>query len=397
MKKLLLIAFILPFFATFSQTETVVVTSKGTSLSEAKASAQRAALEQVMGTTILSSSSVEDMMITKDAILTKSEGYIKSSKVLEEGKGKDGLFFVKLEAEVSKSALEADAKNLAQQLGGLRFLVLYDPRQHNTNELAYYDYTYERMNEKLADKKYRYIEKSRFDELKEESFKILDEKKDKSEATFIQKLGFFADAQFLIFVKDIQITTREMTVAGTKLYASSARLDVKSYDNCTAEGLGTVEMLTPEEVMLPDLKDSWKTAIREAIHAGSEKLFYHFTNYAGEWINTGSPYEIRFYDICEDPFELYPLYESFEKDPLFGGQFEPVGLDGYAKFVCTYREVPFKFGYKVLNILKGMDVAKGKDVKSVYIYGRQISYAPKDKIVPEAEQKKNIGEKLKQK
>ncbi len=96
----------------------VIVTAKGVSFFEpgreliarekAIDEAKRAALEQAIGSAIESSTTVENFVVIKDQILSRTAGYLKNIKVIEEKKTEIGTFEVKIEAEVETSAMIED-------------------------------------------------------------------------------------------------------------------------------------------------------------------------------------------------------------------------------------------------------------------------------------------------
>lgn len=91
----------------FSATRTVTVTGTSSlSYADAQRQAIREAVESAVGVFIQSETEMENYQINKDAVLTHSEGYIKSYEVLE--KRQDSLFHVTLRAAVSEEQLKND-------------------------------------------------------------------------------------------------------------------------------------------------------------------------------------------------------------------------------------------------------------------------------------------------
>ncbi|MGB5158176.1 hypothetical protein [Desulfobacterium sp. N47] len=96
----------------------VIVTAKGVSFFEpgreviarekAIDEAKRAALEQAIGSAIESSTTVENFVVIKDQILSRTAGYLKNIKVTEEKKTEIGTFEVTIEADVETSAMVED-------------------------------------------------------------------------------------------------------------------------------------------------------------------------------------------------------------------------------------------------------------------------------------------------
>lgn len=82
---------------------------------EAIEAARRDAVEQVSGVIISSESEMKNFDLVKDEVLTRTQGYVKSSKVLKEGK--DGpMYAVTIQAQVSKGAF---LKEINDSLEGL--------------------------------------------------------------------------------------------------------------------------------------------------------------------------------------------------------------------------------------------------------------------------------------
>jgi hypothetical protein len=95
-----------------------IVTAKGISFFEpgreliardkAIDEAKRAALEQAIGSTVESQTTVENFTVIKDQILSRTAGYLKNIKVIEEKKTGMGTYEVMIEADVETSAMIED-------------------------------------------------------------------------------------------------------------------------------------------------------------------------------------------------------------------------------------------------------------------------------------------------
>jgi hypothetical protein len=70
--------------------------------------AKRAALEQAIGATVESSTTVENFTVIKDQIMSRTAGYLKNIKIIEEKKTDMGTIEVKIEADVETSAMLED-------------------------------------------------------------------------------------------------------------------------------------------------------------------------------------------------------------------------------------------------------------------------------------------------
>jgi hypothetical protein len=360
------------------ETTTVEATGQGLKREDAIQDALRAAVGQAVGVAVSSETKVENFMVLSDAISTKTEGYIASYKVMKETPFPD-RYEVVVSAVVSLNPLKADINLLAKSIGGVRFLVMYDPRSLAKEDIENYDYATERINEALSKRKYRYIEKTRFDALKKESQGIGQESGDFKEETYVQNLGFKADAQFIIRISKITVTSK--SEAFDTRNSSKIIIEAKAYDNCTAEGLGTVIMESAWNSSR-DAKGSVTAGITQAINDNVEKLLGVFNSYIGDWVNNGTPFELRFY--ASGSFrDFRDLRTKLKADANFGGQLEVVAFDNYSKLNCTFRKKPDELADVVLDYADQVPFFKDKQMDVRLIYGRQISFAPRAQKIPE--------------
>jgi hypothetical protein len=235
----------------------------------------------------------------------------------------------------------------------------------------------ERLNEQLSNRKYRYIESKRFKQLASEAQKLLAES-DTNELTFAQKIGVASGAQFIWFIKDIRIRKTTADFARNK---SKVIIELKAYDNCTAEGLGTV-VLESDWATSNNSDDATRAAIAQLAKDQIEKMLDPFTSYIGDWVNNGTPYEIRFYSFGTFR-DLRELRQKLKADNNFGGEMEIQGADNFQKLSLTFKKTPDDLADKILDISDEIPAMKAKRLDVKLIYGRQISFAPSNVSVPE--------------
>jgi hypothetical protein len=265
---------------------------------------------------------------------------------------------------------------LSKSIGGVRFLVMADPKHAKDKNASDYDYAVQKVNNFLAEKKYRYIEKARFESLRKEAMNMMEE----SDTTinYAQRLGIMADAQFLIVISDINTSTVMGAFdipKGTKV-----NLVAKAYDNCTGEGLGTI---TLESNSKPNMEAGagFRSAIDEAVNNGFGKLILTFTEYIGSWINNGTPFELRFYNTGSYR-DFRDLRTALKNDSNFGGEMEITSAYNYTKLNCTFRNKADDLADKLLDIADAIPAMAAKRLDVKLIYGRQISFAPQNYIIP---------------
>lgn len=355
----------------------VEVKGIGVNRSDALQDAMRNAVGEAIGVALVSETRVENFMVIQDAINTRSQGYIESYTVVRETPMRDN-FEIVIRARVSLSPLKADIGLLAQSVGGIRFLVMYDDRHLSDDEKVLYEHAAERINEHLASRRYRYIDRRRFDQLKREALGIYQDSETNQE-TYVQRLGMMADAQFIIFINRINVQSR--SEAFDTRTSSKVSVEVRAYDNCTAEGLGTI-VLESDWKSAREAQATILTGIGEAISSDFDRLLGVFTGYIGDWINNGTPFELRFYSSGTFR-DFRDLRRKIVNDPNFGGQIEVVAFNNYTKLNVTFRDRADDLAYRILDYADELPNFRDKLLDVKFIYGRQINFAPTHLEVPE--------------
>jgi hypothetical protein len=258
---------------------------------------------------------------------------------------------------------------------------MYDDRKVSAEDKPYYDFACERINEFLAERKYRYIDRGRFETLKKESIGLYQD--ETNSETYVQRLGMKADAQFIIMISSINLTSTEENYRPV----TKVMIEAKAYDNCTAEGLGTI-VLEANAKSGEDPKATKMTGVKDAVNNGFTKLLYLFNQYIGNWVNNGTPFEIRFYSIGTFR-DFRELRNKMLADNKFGGQLEVVSLENFTKLNLTFKDRPDELAYKILDFADAIPEFKSKVLDVKLIYGRQINFAPQKVKVPELQQSGN--------
>lgn len=125
------------------------IEAQGLGATPAKAllEAKREALAKGIGQVLSSQTEVENFMVKRDHILTKTMGYIKEFKKLSQNQTSDGLWEVKIQAKVSDQGLKQDVAAmlmLIKDIGNPRIAILIqetnmgdkDPDKRKTVETA---------------------------------------------------------------------------------------------------------------------------------------------------------------------------------------------------------------------------------------------------------------------
>lgn len=350
----------------------------GTNKNDALQDALRNAIGQAAGVALASETKVENFMVIKDAIATNTKGYITSYEVIKETQLASS-YEVIVKAKVSLDPMKADAKLLMKQIGGVRFLVMYDARKINKSEIEKYDFAVNKINSILSEHGYRYIEKSRFDELVKESGNIMQDTDTGGALTYVQQLGMKAGAEFIILIGGIKSENRSENF-DTKT-SSKMLLEIKAYDNCTAEGLGTLSLESPWNTSI-DAKGGETKGIEQAVTNGVQKLLNIFTSYIGDWVNNGTPFELRFYQMGTFR-DFRDLRTKIKEDPNFGGQMSITSFNNLTKLNCTFKNLPDDVAFNILDYSDAIPGLKNKSIDVLLIFGRQINFAPRNVVIPE--------------
>jgi hypothetical protein len=124
------IAFAVPLFAQDGD-----ITAEGTGLganqSEALMNAKRDAIEKGIGMMLLSKTEIENFMIKRDLVITKTVGSVKTYEKISEKKADDGLIEIKIRAVLSRSALHDDLASfhiLLETMDKPRVLIIIDEK-----------------------------------------------------------------------------------------------------------------------------------------------------------------------------------------------------------------------------------------------------------------------------
>jgi hypothetical protein len=265
----------------------------------------------------------------------------------------------------------------------VRFMVVYDPRNIPAEQLPQYDLAVDKMNEYLSSKTYRYIERQRFESLRTEAIRMLEA--DKSEISYVQQLGLLSGAQFIINLSNLAIDSRSEQF-DTRT-SSRVSMQAKAYDNCTAEGLGTL-VFESGRSSGANASNTIREGVAEAVSKNADQLLGRFISYIGEWVNNGTPYELRFYNAGTYR-DFKDLKTKMKELPQFGGDMEIISVENYTRLNCTFKNKPDELADNLLDIADQIPGLKEKVLDVKLIYGRQINFAPRGVKVPELEQAKN--------
>jgi hypothetical protein len=125
---------------------TVEADGYGSSKNEALLSAKREAVSSGIGTFLIAETEVENFMLQKDLVLTRTVGAVKSFRLLVESR-EDDTFHVKISAVVSMADIKQDLvalKILLESMAKPRMMVLVSEEHGNGAATAIIDYLHEK-------------------------------------------------------------------------------------------------------------------------------------------------------------------------------------------------------------------------------------------------------------
>lgn len=139
---LLLVLIGFPVYGEFGMvTEEVTITTEDTTVNGAIALAQRLAIEQVAGVYIKSKTSVKNFQVLQDEILTTSEGFIDTQKILEQ---KEDAKTKKVKVKIQ---FKVKSKDLAKAIDELADLIL---KTGNKRIMLFIDETHDNQVAKIS-------------------------------------------------------------------------------------------------------------------------------------------------------------------------------------------------------------------------------------------------------
>lgn len=310
MKKLIVITIMslaLLAFASEGLTESKVVITEGSSFfnrEDATRQAQRAAVEKAVGVFVHSQTEVENFVIQKDKIMSRTQGYITRFSVLEEGK-KGEEFHVKIEATVSLDKIKDDLiamKILLESMERPTIMILV--------EEEYADMTPAGMNiaetevsSLLASKGFDLVDKAQLAEIKRRNQAKLALA---GNITAAKSLGLDLGAQYVVVGKAIVQDIGE-AYPGSGLKSLQASLQLKIIQTNTGIVLGSV-VKNGVSAHISPITGASKALRLSAQKAVDEYIIDTITHSFQEYLNNGAPIKLHITGV--NSFKEYSIIAS---------------------------------------------------------------------------------------
>lgn len=375
MKKIILFIFVATGFIIAQENIMVEVKGVGNDRNEAINDGLRRAVEQALGTRVVSETEIRNYELVRDILQTRAQGYVSKYEIIDEIPFPD-RYEVRIRAWVNQSPLKQDAVSLSQRFGGIRFMVYYDPEKLvNPQDSERYEYFAERINEYLSRKGYRYAERGVIQKLLREARELY--KEDSSDLTLAQEIAFAADAEFYIEISRINV---EVNKRALNIYACDVSADLKLYDAGTAEGITSIVCRSENTHVAYNEVDAIRSAIDDAVKNGMDKLLYVGVRRFGDWLNNGYPYLLRFYGTGGYRV-LRRLKDMLRRDPHFGGEMDIKSVRNFHELNITFKKTADECADAVLDYAERIPELSGLDVR-LFIFN-QINFAMPGASVPQ--------------
>ena len=113
----------------------VIAEGQGETIDEAKAAALRAAIEDVVGSLMKTATTTENGEVVQDKILSASSAYVeKSAQVGPATQDEDGLYTVKVKANVRKAQLVGELEKFVAEINGAEMLEKIEQLKKNQSQ-----------------------------------------------------------------------------------------------------------------------------------------------------------------------------------------------------------------------------------------------------------------------
>jgi len=299
--------------------ETVVTEGLSpTSYDSAVRNAQRTAVEQVAGVYVTSKTEIENFMLKKDLLLSRTQGYVKSFSIIEKDRRQE-IFYVKIRADVSNEKIKDDLlalKIILESLDRPKLMVLIDEvyiaSDHTIEESAETE-----IISLLTQKGFDLVDKNQVQAVKNQEKARLAIAGDIAAASF---LASKFEAQYIIVGKSSVENAGEV-YPGAGIFSFQATLQIKIINTQTAALVGSFSKNAVVSHMSPVTgasQASIKASARMVEEYASDAIMNHFNDILlhGDSIKVyvNSVNTFKMYSAVKDVFESIADVSSVKKE-----------------------------------------------------------------------------------
>ena len=294
MKKTILIGILLGLLMApgWGLAEDKTVTTVGmsdTSRADAVREAQRAAVEEAVGVFIQSESEMQNFVLQKDKIISRTQGYIKNFDVIKES-AQGGQFNVTIRAVVSLDQIKDDLiamKILLDSMERPKVMILVDEDYKSMDDLGM-ELAGTELSAMMGAKGFDLVDKAQVEAArsKDQSRQAL-----AGNDAAARSLGLSFGAQYVIVGKAVAQDAGE-AVAGTGLRSIQASLQARVIQTQTGAVLGSVvkNAVSAHISPLTGATNALKQTVKLAV---DEYLVDAITNSFQDFLNNGAPIKLH--------------------------------------------------------------------------------------------------------
>ncbi|MFN2366440.1 MAG: hypothetical protein ABR523_08280 [Desulfurivibrionaceae bacterium] len=263
---------------------TVEAEGYGISKDDALLKAKREAVSSGIGTLLISETEVENFMLRKDMVLTRTVGAVKSYKVLSESREGD-TFQVKISAVVSMAAIKEDLvalKILLESMDKPRMMVLIREENGNSAETAILDY--------LNEKEFELVDAAAVAALMD-SDEALIRKATEGDPVAAARLGAVNGAEYVIVGKVVKSTADNKLLGDVGMISGQASITARVV-NCSNARIIASKSARGAAAHIALEAAETQAAEKAARKLMDEELFEKIVSSFQDMINNGMTYEV---------------------------------------------------------------------------------------------------------
>lgn len=309
----------------------VQATGEGPDKELALVTAKRRAVEQGVGTYLESSTVVVNSELVEDKILSRSNGYVTSFKILREGKSGDG-YAVTISAKVDGKALKEDIDDLTvlrKNMGNPRIMVAYRSMAEEGEAMQgeeFVDDVYSGIVELLTDRQFRVVDRSAAEKF---ASQVADTHGTDVDLNRAAQYGLKYNAEYTLYYRGAAEVKQ-----GAVQYGAKLRIKAQLIDNTRAQ------VITSKTVETAGSGQTRESALEKAALDGGRKVVGPMLEIIrknwSEMALNGQPYTLVV-DGVDDPEEIARLTAMLEKFPLVHDSREVESGGGKTTLEATYK------------------------------------------------------------
>ncbi len=174
------------------------------------------------------------------------------------------------------------------------------------------------------------------------------------------------------------------------MWVANASIEIKAWDACNQEGLGTTVITNDEPGVNPNQQVAIETAIKSVINDKFEKVMFNFYKYITGWLKNGVTYQVYFHKILQY-VEYNALMENLKSDSDFGKEMKMITESDFMKLECNYFSKPNEFLTKLMKNITAIKSLEKYKLEPKIIFGRQIHLIPSSILEEKTNFFKNIN------